>query len=68
MMMTGEINQHMIDIQKQAEERMDELMPELMKVGGATEELKADDQMKWVGLVNNCKQQAEEIILSLIHI
>ena len=62
MMMTGEINQHMIDIQKQAEERMDELMPELMKIAGATEELKAADQMKWVGLVNNCKQQAEEII------
>ena len=61
MMMTGEINQHMIDIQKQAEERMDELMPELMKIAGATEELKAADQMKWVGLVNNCKQQAEEI-------
>lgn len=55
-------NQHMIDIQKQAEERMDELMPELMKIAGATEELKAADQMKWVGLVNNCKQQAEEII------
>ena len=53
---------HLIEIQKQAEERMDELVPELMKVAGVTEELKAADQMKWVGLVNNCKQQAEEIV------
>lgn len=41
---------------------MDELVPELMKAAGVTEELKAADQMKWVGLVNNCKQQAEEIV------
>ena len=39
------------------------LMPQLMKAAGVTVELKADDQMKWVGLANNCKAQAEEIIL-----
>lgn len=43
---------------------MDILMPQLMKAAGVTEELKAADQMKWVGLANNCKVQAEEIILS----
>lgn len=52
---------HLIEIQKQAEERMDELVPELMKVAGVTEELKAADQMKG-RMVNNCKQQAEEIV------
>ena len=30
---------------------------------GSTEELKAQDQMKWVGLMNNIKVSAEEIIL-----
>ena len=39
------------------------LMPQLMKAAGVTVELKAADQMKWVGLANNCKAQAEEIIL-----
>ena len=34
-----------------------------MKEAGATEELKGTDQMKWVGLANNCKAQAEEMIL-----
>jgi hypothetical protein len=38
-------------------------MPQLMKATGVTEELKATGQMKWVGLANNCKAQAEEIIL-----
>ena len=31
---------------------------------GVTEELKARDQMKWVGLMNNLKAQAEETILN----
>ena len=37
-----------------------------MKAAGVTEELKAADQMKWVGLANNCRAQAEEIVLSEI--
>ena len=43
---------------------MDTLLPELMKAAGVTEELKARDQMAWVGLVNNCRARADEIILS----
>jgi hypothetical protein len=39
-------------------------MPELMKSAGVTEKLKANDPMKWVGLMNTLKAQAEEIILS----
>ena len=34
------------------------------KAAGVTEELKARDQMAWVGLMNNCKARVEEIILS----
>ena len=37
-------------------------MPELAKAAGATEQLKAEDMMKWVGLMNHCRAQAEEII------
>ena len=37
---------------------------EQMKAGaGVTEKLKATDQMKWVGLMNNLKSCAEEIVL-----
>ena len=36
----------------------------MMEAAGVTEELKARDQMAWVGLVNNCRAQADEIILA----
>lgn len=43
--------------------RMDILMRQLMKAAGVTEKLKAADQIRWVGLANTCKAQAEDIIL-----
>ena len=55
---------HLIEIQKQAEERMDELVPELMKAAGVTEELKAANQMEWVQRMNNIRQRAEEIVMA----
>ena len=39
------------------------MMPQLAESAGATEELKARDPMRWVGLMNSLKAQAEEIIL-----
>ena len=44
--------------------RLEQMMLQLAKEAGATEELKASDPMKWVGLMNTCKARA----LSLIHI
>ena len=55
---------HLWEIDETARQRLEQMMPELMKSAGVTEELKARDQMKWVGLMNNLKAQAEEIILS----
>ena len=43
-------------------------MPQLAKDAGATEQLKASDPMRWVGLMNTCKAQAEEFLMAeLIH-
>lgn len=53
---------HLLETDEAANERMDILMPQFMKAAGVTEELKAHDPMQWVGLANNCKAQAEEII------
>lgn len=63
LLLTEKLYPHLLEIDEAANKRMDILMPQLMKDAGVTEELKADDQMKWVGLSNNCKAQAEEIIL-----
>ncbi|MDO5397974.1 MAG: TnpV protein [bacterium] len=60
----GELTAHLNEIDRTARERIELMMPELMKSAGVTEELKATDQMKWVGLMENCKAQAEEIVLT----
>ncbi|MCD8099408.1 MAG: TnpV protein [Oscillospiraceae bacterium] len=54
---------HLLEIDQAAESRLEQMMPELAKAAGATEALKASDPMKWVGLMNTCKAQAEEVIL-----
>ena len=60
----GTLADHLKGIERAAERRMDTLLPQLMKTAGVTEELKARDQMAWVGLVNNCRARADEIILA----
>ncbi len=61
---TGRADDHLTSIEQAAEQRMDTLLPQMMKAAGVTEELKARDQMAWVGLVNNCKARAEEVVLA----
>ena len=62
LLLTEKLYPHLLEIDEAANERMDILMPQLMKAAGVTEELKAADPMKWVGLANACRAQAEENI------
>ena len=62
MILNGTIWDHLTEIDQAAQTRLDIILPEIAKAAGATEELKEKDQMKWVGLMNVCKNQAEEII------
>ena len=55
---------HLREIDETARQRLEQMMPELMQSAGATEALKASDPLKWAGLMNNLKAQAEEIILN----
>lgn len=64
LILKGQLFSHLLEIEDTAAARLARMMPELAKAAGATEALKAADQMKWVGLMNNCKAQAEEIILA----
>ena len=54
---------HLLEIDLAARERMDAMLPRMMEAAGVTEELKARDPMRWVGLMNTLKAQAEEAIL-----
>ena len=64
LLLRGKLYQNLHEIDEAANARLDVLMPRLMTAAGITEELKAADQMKWVGLMNNCQAQAEEVILA----
>ena len=63
LLMDGRLNEYLHEVDTQCYERV-ELLVEQMKAGaGIMEELKATDQMKWVGLMNNVRSSAEEIVL-----
>lgn len=63
LLMNGKLNEYLHEVDEECYERM-ELLVEQMKVGaGIMEELKASDQMKWVGLINNVRSSAEEIVM-----
>ena len=61
---SGRLDDHLTTIERLAEIRMDKMLPQMMETAGVTEELKARDQMAWVGLMNCCKAQVEEIIFT----
>ena len=63
MILSETLYPHLLEIEQTAQNRLEQMMPKLAQAAGATESLKASDPMKWVGLMNNCKAQAEEIIL-----
>ena len=63
MLLTGKLNEHLNQIDQEAREQVEMLMKQMAEKKGVTEELKVQDQMKWVGLMNNIKVSAEEIIL-----
>lgn len=53
--------EHCAEIEAAVRSRIDLIMSQLARSAGATEALKATDPMKWVGLMNACRAQAEEI-------
>lgn len=61
---SGTLNQHLSEIQQTASTRMEQAVQQMAAAQGVTEELKASDQLRWVGLMNNIRQAAEETILT----
>jgi len=62
--MEGKLYAHLLETEDAANALLARMMPDMAKAAGATEELKAHDPMRWVGLMNCCKAQVEEIIFS----
>ena len=62
LLLSGKLNSHLAEINNQATEMFDRLMKQLAEKEGITEQLKATDQMAWVGAMNNICNRAEEIV------
>ena len=62
MLLKGTLNSHLEQIDRQANEMLERLTSQMAKAQGVTEQLKATDQMAWVGRMNAIKAQAEEIV------
>ena len=62
LLLSGKLNSYLADIDNQATEMFDRLMKQLAEKEGITEQLKAQDQMAWVGAMNNIRNRTEEIV------
>ena len=64
LLMEGKLNDYLANIDVQAEEMLFRLVRQMAEREGVTEALKAADAMKWVGLMNNIRSRAEEVVYS----
>ena len=64
LLMSEKLYPHLLEIDETAQSRLEQMMPQLAAAAGATEQMNARDPMKWVGLMNTCKAQAEEILMA----
>ena len=59
---SGKLNSHLAEINNRATEMFDRLVKQLIEKEDITEQLKATNQMAWVGAMNNIRNRAEEIV------
>ena len=62
MLMSGKLHSYLADIDEQARGMFDNLVEQMKKVEGVTEELKEQDQWKWVQRMGNIQQRARETV------
>ena len=63
MILDGTLYDHLEEIDRICNERMETMVAAMKKQQGITEELKAADQLAWVGAMNNIRHSAEEFVL-----
>ena len=66
LLMTGELTGHLNQVDRDAREQVETLVKQMTEEQGITEQLKKQDLMKGVGVMNNIKACAEEIVLKEI--
>ena len=64
MLMDNTLHSYLADINEQADEMFNQLVKDMAKSEGITEQLKSENQMEWVGRMNNIRNRAMEIVNS----
>ena len=64
MLLNGTLNSHLEEVNRQAQKMLDDLTEQMKALNGVTEQLKAEDQMRWVQMMNSIRHSAEEVILN----
>lgn len=62
LLLSGKLNSYLADINQQAKAMLSRLVEQMAQRQGVTEQLKANDQMAWVGRMNNIQASAMEIV------
>ena len=62
MLVDGTLNKHLKEIQETAQARVEQIINQLKEKSNLTEDMKNTDMLYWVGMMNNFKNEAEEII------
>mgnify|MGYP002551424738 CR=1 FL=1 len=63
---SGKLNAHLTEIDRQAEGLFFRLVNQMAEREGVTEQLKAQNQMEWVGRMNNIRNRVSEIVYAKI--
>ena len=63
LVLSGQLWTYLADLNEQAQERLSLIIDQMKSTEGVTEELKAADQMAWIGAMNSIRNRAEEIVL-----
>lgn len=63
MLRDGSLWQHLHEVDELAQSTVDAIIAGMAEVDGVTEELKATDPMSWIGLMNNYRHCAEELVI-----
>ena len=62
LLLSGELYAHLEAVDRQAQEMLFQLVDQMARAEGITEQLKATNQMAWVGAMNNIRVRAEEVV------
>ena len=64
LLLSGKLTEHLVGVDAECRERLETLLPQMMRQEGGDEALKARNQMEWVRRMNSIQNRAEEILLN----